>query len=232
MAGLSVLVAWANELTEISVFQIKDFDPNWISGDNYPNHPIIYTTNDFIQAQGIIKFIGTSEEVKRIKEEIISKRTVSLESRDIQELKEMIFKMQKQLDEQSNKINQLEQKLDYLTQRPSADNNVITTGKNRMNVFINDLSAALIPNDEIKGLFRLCKTVLGDALIPGMTWREHSQEIRENITDLIYLFIDHKYPDNEEKRKLSLILKRKVIKKLNNQKKKHRIESNNYDALQ
>lgn len=58
MAGLSVLVAWANELTEISVFQIKDFDPNWISGDNYPNHPIIYTTNDFIQAQGIIKFIG------------------------------------------------------------------------------------------------------------------------------------------------------------------------------
>lgn len=46
------------------------------------------------------------------------------------------------------------------------------------------------------------------------------------------LFIDHKYPDNEEKRKLSLILKRKVIKKLNNQKKKHRIESNNYDALQ
>lgn len=54
-----------------------------------------------------------------------------------------------------------------------------------MNVFINDLSAALIPNDEIKGLFRLCKTVLGDALIPGMTWREHSQEIRENITDLI-----------------------------------------------
>lgn len=66
--------------------------------------------------------IGTSEEVKRIKEEILSKRTVSLESRDIQELKEMIFKMQKQLDEQSNKINQLEQKLDYLTQRPSADN--------------------------------------------------------------------------------------------------------------
>nr|XP_027199903.1 uncharacterized protein LOC113794020 [Dermatophagoides pteronyssinus] len=222
MPGSYVLIEWANELAEISIFQIKDFDPNWMN-DNYPTHPIIYTRSDFIQSQGYIKFIGTSDEVKAKKEEIATARIVSMENNEIKELKLMMLAMEKKLDEQSKKINQLEQKLDYLTQGSSTDNNIITTGKNRIKVFVNDLSAALIPNDEIKGLYVLCQTVFGEEIKPEMTWREHSQEIRQNITDLIYLFVDHKHSESEDKKKMVIRLKQKFIKKLNNQKKKNKI---------
>ena len=58
MAGSYVLIEWATELTEINIFQIKDFDPNWMNGDNSPTHPIMYLRDDFIEATGMIKFIG------------------------------------------------------------------------------------------------------------------------------------------------------------------------------
>ena len=140
-----------------------------------------------------------------------------MESNEIYELKTMVLEMKNQLEQQtkqqSNKIEQLEKKLDYLTQGPSTTNvklievtfcftyiypfqGVITTGKNRMKIFVNDLSASLIPNDEIKGLYLLCQTILRDELKSKLTWREHSKEIRQNIIDLISELFSSKHSND------------------------------------
>lgn len=78
----------------------------------------------FVSCQFYFAFenIGTSDEVKAKKEEIATARIVSMENNEIKELKLMMLAMEKKLDEQSKKINQLEQKLDYLTQGSSTDN--------------------------------------------------------------------------------------------------------------
>ncbi|OTF72512.1 hypothetical protein BLA29_009904 [Euroglyphus maynei] len=55
----TALVESAGQMDIISIYQICDFQPSWRSTDPYdwPSHPIIYNTDDFIKREAKILFI-------------------------------------------------------------------------------------------------------------------------------------------------------------------------------
>ncbi|KAH9501631.1 hypothetical protein DERF_012466 [Dermatophagoides farinae] len=65
-----------------------------------------------------------------------------------------------QVEELNQKCQELTRRIDYLTNSHGINaNNIIKIGKNRIAVHSSDLASSMMPNDDIKGIWYLCKTI-------------------------------------------------------------------------
>ncbi|KAH7640175.1 hypothetical protein HUG17_10655 [Dermatophagoides farinae] len=213
----------SGQLEIINIFQFCDFNIKWRSTDplDWPKEQILYKDADFSIKYGTVEFIGGEEEARQKMEEMLT--FVDVNSLTVAKLNEKISIMEREQTKMLNRIQELERKITDLERRIQYMNfplvlDVITVGRNRINLHVSDLATALVPEDDVKGFTTLARIIFPEKMSAGQIWSNFSHDTRDNFLDLIKSFLEYKYKDKDaNEQKLAIkILKKRFIKKLQN----------------